>query len=430
MLEKLFKLSEHGTTIKTEVTAGLTTFLTMAYIIFVNPAMLAEAGMDQGAVFVATCIAAAIGCFIMGFIANYPIALAPGMGLNAFFTYGVVLGMGYSWQAALGAVFLSGIIFLLLSIFKVREWIINAIPKTLKLGIATGIGSFLALIALKNAGIIVSHPATFVALGDITEFVPLMSIIGFFLIAAFTARNWSGAVMFAILIMTLVGLLFGDVEYAGIMSLPPSIAPTFMQMDLKAALEISMLSVVFAFLFVDLFDTSGTLIAVTQRAGLTDEKGNIERLGKALSSDSIATLSGAALGTSTTTSYIESASGVAAGGRTGLTAVVVGLLFVLSIFFSPLAGMIPVYATTGAIFYVAILMLFNLKQIDWDDITEAAPVTVVLLFTPLTFSIAHGITLAFITYTFTKALCGKANEVSTSVWILTALFIAKIIFVG
>jgi AGZA family xanthine/uracil permease-like MFS transporter len=430
MLEKLFKLSEHGTNVKTEVMAGLTTFLTMAYIIFVNPAMLAQAGMDQGAVFVATCLAAAIGCYIMGFIANYPIALAPGMGLNAFFTYGVVLGMGYSWQAALGAVFLSGVIFLVLSLIKVREWIINAIPLTLKLGIATGIGSFLALIALKNAGIIVAHPATFVALGDITDFVPLMSIVGFFLIAAFTARNLPGAVMLAILIMTVVGLIFGDVDYNGIVSAPPSLAPTFMQMDIKAALEISMLSVVFAFLFVDLFDTSGTLIAVTQRAGLTDDKGNIERLGKALSSDSIATLSGAALGTSTTTSYIESAAGVAAGGRTGLTAVVVGLLFTLSIFFSPLAGMIPVYATTGAIFYVAILMLFNLKQIDWDDITEAAPVTVVLLFTPLTFSIAHGITLAFITYAFTKALCGKASEVTTSVWVLTALFVAKIAIVG
>lgn len=430
MFEKLFKLSEHKTTVKTEIMAGLTTFLTMAYIIFVNPAILADAGMDKGAVFVATCLAAAIGCFIMGFIANYPIALAPGMGLNAFFTYGVVLGMGYSWQAALGAVFLSGIIFLLLSIFKVREWIINAIPRTLKLGIATGIGSFLALIALKNAGIIVANPATFVALGDLTSFVPFMSVIGFFIIAALTARNINGAVMAAILVMTVIGLIVGDVEYTGIMSMPPSLAPTFLQLDLNAALEISMLSVVFAFLFVDLFDTSGTLIAVTQRAGLTDEKGDIERLGKALSSDSIATVAGSALGTSTTTSYIESATGVAAGGRTGLTAVTVGALFLLSIFFAPLAGMIPVYATAGAMFYVAILMLFNLKDIHWDDITEAAPVTVVLLFTPLTFSIAHGITLAFITYSFTKALCGKANEVSKSVWFLTALFIAKIVLVG
>ena len=430
MFERLFKLSQHQTNVKTEIIAGLTTFMTMAYIIFVNPAILADAGMDKGAVFVASCLAAAIGCFIMGFIANYPIALAPGMGLNAFFTYGVVLGMGYSWQTALGAVFLSGIIFLLLSVFKVRKWIINAIPHTLKLGIDTGIGAFLALIALKNAGIIVAHPATLVTLGNITEFTPLMSMLGFFVIATLTARNIPGAVLVAILVMTVIGLVAGKVEYSGIVSMPPSLAPTFLELDLKAAFDISMLSVIFAFLFVDLFDTSGTLIAVTQRAGLTDKDGKIERLGKALSSDSIATLSGAALGTSTTTSYIESASGVAAGGRTGLTAVVVGILFTLSIFFAPLAGMIPVYATAGAMFYVAILMLNNLKDINWQDISEAAPVTVVLLFTPLTFSIAHGITLAFITYTFTKALSGKAQEVSISVWVLTALFIAKIAFLG
>lgn len=429
MLEKWFQLDMHRTTVKTEVTAGFTTFVTMAYIIFVNPSMLAEAGMDRGAVFVATCVAAAIGCFIMGLVANYPIALAPGMGLNAFFTYGVVLGMGHTWQAALGAVFLSGILFLLLSMFRVREWIINAIPPILKLGIATGIGAFLALIALKNSGIIVAHPATFVSLGDLTEFTPLMSIIGFFIIAALTARGIKGGVLVAILLMTTIGLMLGDIEYQGLVSAPPSLAPTLMQMDLAAALELSMLSVVFAFLFVDLFDTSGTLIAVTQKAGLTDQDGKIPRIGKALSSDSIATLSGAALGTSTTTSYIESAAGVAEGGRTGLTAVVVGLLFLLSIFFAPLAGMIPVYATSGALFYVAILMLFNLQHVDWDDITEAAPVTVVLLFTPLTFSIAHGISLAFITYTFTKVMCGKHQEVSPSVWVLTVLFVAKIVFI-
>lgn len=429
MLEKLFQLQHHNTSIKTEITAGFTTFVTMAYIIFVNPSMLAEAGMDQGAVFVATCIAAAVGCFIMGFVANYPIALAPGMGLNAFFTYGVVLGMGHTWQAALGAVFVSGVIFLLLSLFKVREWIINAIPPILKLGIATGIGAFLALIALKNSGIIVSSPATIVTLGDLTEFTALMSIIGFFIIAALTARGVKGGVLIAILTMTAIGLLVGDIEYGGIVSAPPSIAPTFFQMDLAAALELSMLSVVFAFLFVDLFDTSGTLIAVTQKAGLTDKQGNIPRIGKALSSDSVATLAGATLGTSTTTSYIESAAGVAEGGKTGLTAVVVGVLFILSVFFAPLAGMIPVYATTGALFYVAILMLFNLQHVDWEDISEAAPVTVVLLFTPLTFSIAHGISLAFITYTITKVLSGKTSQVSISVWVLTILFIAKIAFV-
>lgn len=430
MLEKLFKLSHFGTTPKTEILAGITTYLTMAYIIFVNPAMLADAGMDKGAVFVATCLAAAIGCFIMGLWANLPIALAPGMGLNAFFTYGVVLGMGHEWQTALGAVFLSGIIFLLLSLFKVREMIINAIPNTLKLAIAAGIGAFLALIALKSSGIIVDHPATLVGLGDLTSLAPAMSLIGFFAIIAAVQRNIPGAVMLVVLGITVIGLLVGDVSYGGIVSAPPSIAPTFMQMDIAAALDVAMLSVIFAFLFVDLFDTSGTLIAVTQRAGIAEKDGSVPNLGKALVADSSATIVGAALGTSSTTSYIESASGVAAGGRTGLTAVTVGVLFVLSMFFSPLAGMIPVYATAGAILYVSVLMMFTLKDVKWDDLTEAAPVVVVLLLTPLTFSIAHGITLGFITYAAAKALGGKASEVSTSVWIVSGLLLAKIIFIG
>lgn len=430
MLEKLFKLSHFGTTPKTEILAGITTYLTMAYIIFVNPAMLADAGMDKGAVFVATCLAAAIGCFIMGLWANLPIALAPGMGLNAFFTYGVVLGMGHEWQTALGAVFLSGIIFLLLSLFKVREMIINAIPNTLKLAIAAGIGAFLALIALKSSGIIVAHPATLVGLGDLTSLSPAMTLIGFFAIIAAVQRNIPGAVMLVVLAITVVGLLVGDVSYGGLVSAPPSIAPTFMQMDIAAALDVAMLSVIFAFLFVDLFDTSGTLIAVTQRAGIAEKDGSVPNLGKALVADSSATIVGAALGTSSTTSYIESASGVAAGGRTGLTAVTVGVLFVLSMFFAPLAGMIPVYATAGAILYVSVLMMFTLKDVKWDDLTEAAPVAVVLLLTPLTFSIAHGITLGFITYAAAKALGGKANEVSTSVWIVSGLLLAKIIFIG
>ncbi len=428
MLEKLFGLRAHGSTARTEVMAGCTTFLTMAYIIFVNPSILASAGMDHGAVFVATCLAAAVGCFFMGFIANYPIALAPGMGLNAFFTYGVVLGMGHSWQAALGAVFGSGLLFLLLSVFKVREWVINAIPRTLKLGIVTGIGAFLAMIALKNAGIVVAHPATFVTLGDLSAFAPLMSIVGFFLVAALTARDVRGAVMLAVLTITVLGIVFGDVKFSGIVSAPPSLAPTFLQLDFRGVLDLSMISVVFAFLFVDLFDNTGTLIAITQRAQLVDQHGNVERLGRALIADSLAAVNGSLLGTSTTTSYIESAAGVAEGGRTGLTAVVVGILFLLAMFLSPLAAMIPIYATTGAIFYVAIMMLQHLKEIDWADVTEAAPVTVVLLLTPLTFSIAHGISLAFITYTFSKVICHKAKDVSVSVWILTMLFVAKIIF--
>jgi len=430
MLEKLFKLSKFGTNPKTEIMAGITTYLTMAYIIFVNPAMLADAGMDKGAVFVATCLAAAAGCLIMGLWANLPIALAPGMGLNAFFTYGVVLGMGHAWQTALGAVFLSGIIFLLLSLFKVRELIINAIPKTLKLAIAAGIGAFLALIALKSSGIIVDHPATLVGLGDLTSLPAALTLAGFFAIIAAVQRNIPGAVMLVVLAITVIGLVSGDVSYNGIMSMPPSIAPTFMQMDIAAAFDVAMLSVIFAFLFVDLFDTSGTLIAVAQRAGIAGKDGSVPNLGKALVADSSATIVGAALGTSSTTSYIESASGVAAGGRTGLTAVTVGILFILSMFFAPLAGMVPVYATAGAILYVSVLMMFTLKDVAWDDLTEAAPVAVVLLLTPLTFSIAHGITLGFITYAAAKALGGKANEVSVSVWIIAALLVAKIIFIG
>ncbi len=430
MFERLFKIRENNTSVRRETIAGITTFITMVYIVFVNPAMLAEAGMDQGAAFVATCIAAAIGCFIMGLWANYPLALAPGMGLNAFFTYGVVLGMGYSWQAALGAVFMSGCIFLCLSLFKVREWIIDAIPLVLKRAIATGIGAFLALIALKNAGIIVASPATLVQLGDITAPGPLLAILSFFVIAALLYRDMKSGVLISILLVTGIALGLDLVEYKGIVSMPPSITPTFMQLDFAAALEISMLTVIFAFLFVDLFDTSGTLVAVTQKAGLADEQGKMPRLGRALSADSTATIAGSMLGTSTTTSYIESVAGVSVGGRTGLTAVVVGICFLLMMFFAPLASMIPAYATAGAILYVAVLMMQNLKLVNWDDMTDAIPVSVVLLMTPLTFSIAHGIALGFIAYTAVKLVCGKKDEISVSVWVLTALFIIKFAFLS
>ncbi|MBL4798510.1 MAG: NCS2 family permease [Oleispira sp.] len=429
MLEKLFQLSRFGTNPKTEIVAGITTFLTMAYIIFVNPAMLAEAGMDQGAVFVATCVAAAIGCFIMGFWANLPVALAPGMGLNAFFTYGVVLGMGHTWQTALGAVCLSGVIFFVLSLFKVREWIINAIPDTLKKAIAAGIGSFLALIALKSSGIIVAHPATLVSLGDLTSFGPAMALLGFFLVIGLVQRNITGGVMISILVITVIAVLTGHIEYSGIVSAPPSMAPTFMQMDIAAAFDVALLSVIFAFLFVDLFDTSGTLIAVAQRADLETSEGKVPRLKQALMADSTASVTGAMLGTSSTTSYIESAAGVAAGGRTGMTAVVVGILFLLAIFFAPLAAMIPPYATAGAILYVSVLMMHSLKDVNWDDLTEAAPVVVVLLLTPLTFSIAHGITLGFITYAAAKLVGGKRKEVPLSVWVVASLLLLKVMFV-
>ncbi|CAM2735956.1 MULTISPECIES: NCS2 family permease [Vibrio] len=428
MLERLFKLSENRTNVRTEIIAGVTTFLTMAYIIFVNPAILSSTGMDKGAVFVATCLAAAIGCFIMGLVANYPIAQAPGMGLNAFFTYSVVLGMGYTWQVALAAVFCSGVLFILLSLFKIREWIINSIPMALRTGISAGIGLFLAFIALQNAKIVVDNPATLVSVGDFTSLSPVLAAVSFFLTIGLVNRGVKGAVMIAILLTTGLGLIFGDVQWHGVMSAPPSIAPTFLQLDFSGVFEIGMISVIFAFLFVDLFDTAGTLVGVATKANLIGKDGKIPRLNKALLADSTATSIGALLGTSNTTSYVESTAGVAEGGRTGLTAVVVGILFLLALFFSPLAGMIPAYATAGALFYVAILMMSGLISVDWRDLTEAAPVVVTCLLMPLTYSIAEGIVLGFISYTAIKVLSGKGRDISVSVWFMTAIFLAKLIF--
>lgn len=428
MLEKLFKLKENGTDVRTELLAGLTTFLTMAYIIFVNPTMLSSTGMDAGAVFVATCVAAMVGCFIMGFVANYPVAQAPGMGLNAFFTYSVVMGMGHTWQVALGAVFLSGLCFIALSVLKVREWVINAIPHALRTGISAGIGLFLAFIALQSSGIVVDNPATLVHVGDLTSFSAVMAGLGFFLTISLVHRGFKAAVLISILVVTTLGILFGEIQYNGIMSMPPSIAPTFMQMDLSGAFEVGMISIVFAFLFVDLFDTAGTLVGVATKGNLLDKDGKLPRLNRALLADSTATSVGAVLGTSNTTSFVESVSGVAVGGRTGLTAVTVGVLFLLALFFSPLAGMVPAYATAGALFYVAILMMSGLVSVDWRDLTEAAPVVVVCLLMPLTYSIAEGIGLGFITYAAVKVMSGKGRDINVSVWVIASLFLAKIIF--
>ncbi|MDT8895175.1 NCS2 family permease [Halomonas sp. I1] len=428
LIDDHFKLAEHGTDVKTEVIAGITTFLTMAYIIFVNPSILSESGMDYGAVFVATCVAAAIGCLIMGLWANYPIAQAPGMGLNAFFTYGVVMGMGYSWETALGAVFLSGFTFFLLSIFRIREWIINSIPMSLRLGIAAGIGLFLAMIALKNAGIVVSNEATYVALGDLSEPSALYALLGFFVITALAYLRVTGAVMIGILGVTILAILLGHNEFGGVMSMPPSIAPTLMALDIAGALDVAMFSVVFAFLFVDLFDTSGTLVGVAHRGGLLDENGKLPRIGRAMMADSSASMAGAVLGTSTTTSYIESTAGIASGGRTGLTAVVVAALFLISLFFSPLAGSIPAYATAGALLYVAVLMAGSLAHADWDDATEAAPVLIAALAMPLTFSIAEGIALGFISFVAIKALSGRFKDLNPAVVVLALIFAAKFLF--
>ena len=427
-LDSYFKLTEHNTNIKTEIIAGITTFLTMAYIIFVNPSILSEAGMDYGAVFVATCLAAAIGCLIMGILANYPIAQAPGMGLNAFFTYTVVLGMGYSWESALGAVFFSGLCFFVLGILRVREWIINSIPLSLRLGIAAGIGLFLAMIALKNAGIVVANPATFVALGDLSQPSAIYALAGFFVITALAYLRVTGAVLIGILGVTLVATLLGHNEYGGLMSMPPSIAPTFMQMDLVGAFDVAMLSVIFSFLFVDLFDTSGTLVGVAQRGKLLDEDGNLPRLGRAMVADSTATMAGAVLGTSTTTSYIESTAGIASGGRTGLTAVVVAVMFLISLFFAPLAGSIPVYATAGALLYVAVLMAGSLSHADWEDPTEAAPVLLAAIGMPLTYSVAEGIALGFISYVAIKLLAGRFKDLNPAVIILALLFVGKFVY--
>ncbi|WP_336366215.1 NCS2 family permease [Marinobacter sp. C2H3] len=428
MLERLFQLRAHGTTVRKELLAGVTTFLTMAYIIVVNPSVLSTTGMDFGAIFVATCLAAAIGTLIMGLWANYPIALAPGMGLNAFFAFTVVGSMGYSWQVALGAVFMSGLIFFLLSILKIREWIINSIPMSLRFGISAGIGFFLALIALKNAGIVVDHPATLVGLGDIKTPEALLFFLGFVLICALSYRRVTGAVMIGILLITVISLVMGMVQYKGFVSAPPSLAPTFLQLDIGGALNVGMISIIFAFLFVDLFDTSGTLIGAAHRGGLLDKDGKLPRLGRALMSDSVATMSGAALGTSTTTSYIESTAGIAAGGRTGLTAVVVAVLFLASLVLSPIASIIPAYATAPALFYVAVLMASGLKQIDWDDITEAAPAIVTALAMPLTFSIANGIALGFITYAVIKAVSGRWSQLNASVVTVAVVFILKFMF--
>ncbi|NNN26040.1 MULTISPECIES: NCS2 family permease [Pseudomonas] len=426
MLEKLFQLKVHNTNVRTEILAGITTFLTMAYILFVNPSILGETGMDKGAIFVATCLAAAIGSAVMGLIANYPIALAPGMGLNAFFTYTVVLHMGHTWQVALGAVFLSACMFFIISIFRIREWIINSIPLALRSAIAAGIGLFLALIALKESGIVVANQATLVGMGDLAKPAPLLAILGFILIVALEARRVTGAVMIGILVVTFISIAIGVSQFGGVVSMPPSLAPTFLQLDIKGALDIGLFSVIFAFLFVDLFDNSGTLIGVAKRAGLMGKDGHMPKMGRALIADSSAAMVGSLLGTSTTTSYIESAAGVSAGGRTGLTAIVVAVLFLLALFFAPLAGNVPAFATAPALFFVAVLMASGLAEIDWDDLTVAAPVVVTALAMPLTFSIANGIAFGFITWTACKLLSGRFRELNPALVILSILFVIKL----
>ncbi|WP_370298752.1 NCS2 family permease [Pontibacterium sp.] len=408
--------------------AGLTTFVTMGYIIFVNPNIMSATGMDQGALFVATCIGAAVACFLMGLYANWPVGLAPGMGLNAFFTYTVVLEMGHTWQVALGAVFISGVLFVILSFYKIREWLLNSIPMSMKFAMTAGVGLFLGLIGLKTAGIVVDNQATLLSMGTFLEPSTLLAAVCFLMIAVLSYHNVFGSVFISILVVTFLGWGLDLVVYNGIFSAPPSVAPTFMQMDIMGALDVGMIGVILAFLFVNMFDTAGTLMGVATKANLIRPDGYIENLSKALKADSSSSVIGTFFGCPPVTSYVESASGVAAGGRTGLTAIVVGLLFLASMFLAPLAGMIPAYATAGALIYVAMLMMTGMKQINWDDMTDAIPAIITVIMMPLTFSIANGIAMGFVTYTALKLFSGRREEISLSIWVLTALFIAKFIF--
>ena len=424
-LDERFRIAENGSTVGQEVTAGFTTFLAMVYIVVANPAILSETGMDFGAVFVATCLAAAFGTLVMGLVANYPVALAPGMGQNAFFAYTVVLAGGVSWQAALAMVFLSGVVFVVLSILPVRAWLVNSVPRGLKTGMAAGIGLFLALVALRNAGVVVDDPATLVALGDLGSFGPAATVIGFCVIAAMFARGIRGELIIGILVLAAVGWLSGEAVFHGVASLPPSPAPVFLAMDLPAAMNFAALTVVLALLLVDMFDTAGTLVAVASRGGLLSEDGRLPRLGRALLADSTATVFGSVVGTSSTTSYIESAAGVESGGRTGLTAVVVAVLFLACLWFAPLAESIPPYATSAALLFVACLMVRAFVDLDWDDACEAVPGVATALCIPLSFSIADGIGVGFIACAAIHLLSRRARACPPAVYVVAAIFVAK-----
>ena len=422
MLERLFRLSEHGANARTEVLAGVTTFLTMAYIIFVNPEILSSMGMDRDAVFVATCLAAALGSLIMAFVANWPIGMAPGMGLNAFFAFTVVGALGYTWQQALGAVFISGVIFIIITVTGIRSWLIAGIPPSLRSAITAGIGLFLAIIALSTSGIVVAHPATHITLGNLTEPAALYTVLGFFIIASLDALRIRGAILIGILTVTLLSMALGHNSFTGIMSAPPSLAPTFLQLDIMGALHTGFVHVILVLVLVEVFDATGTMIGVAKRAGLISE-GRPGRLDRALFADSTAIVAGSMLGTSSTTAFAESAAGVQACGRTGLTALTVAALF-----FSPLAGSVPAYATAPALLYVAGLMLREITEIDWNDVSEATPAALTALMMPFTYSIANGLAFGFISYVVLKTATGRWREVHPASAIVAALFAIKFAF--
>ena len=428
MLEKFFKLKENNTTIQTELIAGFTTFITMAYIIFVNPQMMSSAGMDQGASFVGTCIAASIACILMGLYANWPIGLAPGMGLNAFFTYTVVGEMGYTWEIALGAVFIAGILFWFMSITPVRQWMLESIPLNLRVAMGAGVGLFIGLIGLKNGGIIVPNEATLLSMGNILLPETILAMLGFLVIAILAIRKVRGAILIGVMLITLLSIFMGIINFQGLVSYPPSFLPIFMKLDILGALDLAMISIITSFLFVNLFDTAGTLLGVANQAKLVNDSGKILSLDKALKADSSSSAIGAFLGCAPVTSYIESSAGAEAGGRTGLTAVTVGFLFLIAIFFSPLASIIPAHATAGALIYVAILMLGGMEKLNWSDATELLPALIIIVMIPLTFSIANGIALGFLSYVVLKIATGKLTLISSGAWFLTVIFLSKFLF--
>ena len=428
MLEKLFKLKESNTNIQTELLAGFTTFITMAYIIFVNPQMMSSTGMDLGASFVGTCVAAAIACIAMGFYSNWPIGLAPGMGLNAFFTYTVVGEMGYTWEVALGAVFLAGILFWVMSVTPIRQWMLESIPMNLRIAMGSGVGLFIGFIGLKNGGIIVSNDATLISIGDLLKVETLLAMLGFLLIAILAVRKIPGAILIGVMMVTLISIFVGIIQFQGLISYPPAFMPVFMKLDILGALDLAMISVIMSFLFVNLFDTAGTLLGVANQAKLVDEDGNIHNLDKALKADSSSSAFGAFLGCAPVTSYVESSAGVEAGGRTGLTAVTVGFLFLIAVFFSPLASIIPAHATAGALIYVAILMMSGMEKLNWSDSSELLPALIIIVMIPLTFSIANGIALGFISYVVLKIASGQFKKISSGAWFLTMIFLSKFLF--
>ena len=430
-LQQFFKLKEKGTSSKTEIIAGITTFFTMVYIVFVNPSVLGDAGMDKQVVFVTTCLIAGFGTIAMGLFSNLPIALAPAMGLNAFFAYVVVGKLGYSWQVGMGTIFWGSVGLLLLTIFQIRYWLMASIPLSLRVGIGAGIGFFIALIGFKNMGLVVANPATLVALGDLHSPQVLLGILGFFIIVVLAARNIYSGVLISIATVTALALYFDEsVMFHGIVSMPPALTQVVGQVDIAGALDTALIGIIFSFLLVNLFDSSGTLLGVTDKAGFSDEKGCFPKMKQALYVDSASAVVGSYIGTSAISTYIESGAGVSVGGRTGMTAVVVGLLFLLTIFFSPLAGMVPAYATAGALVYVGILMASSLIKVQWDDLTEATPAFITAAMMPFTYSITEGIAFGFVSYCVMKVGTGRWREVNAPVWVVSLLFLIKFIWVG